>query len=426
MIGNRAVAGLVRKGGALRALARFDTGEHAQFGPDRLAFVRADVQITEQEMVAMGDLYERVEDMYDADLDELRHLVELIRRDRDSYLHRHGAVGVSNKEWGDATQKGPHRKKSFMELAQENATHFGPREDRSDGKDHKAEWERIHRQALDIAHLAKTPADAQRAVAYNAFAAHFLTDAFAAGHIVSKADVMERSKANFYYDDTWGTFAKESRFTRAVATRILADPRAGPKLKELKVHIAVGWQDIDAENLSELLHGFAGKEPEMFFASFIKILHDYLNEAGVEVTNARGDGPWMTFGDDFLEKSPETLRIGNAAVAESDRNLVVAHATAGALDYQAFFDRVWAYVPIPTAKGNHTISRGIMYRTNPLNDKSTAAFAEFAIAHIDDIIEGMRTRRRLSTAADRQRWDAEEERARRERQLEQGTVGNKI
>ncbi len=426
LVGNRAVADLIRDPGGPRVLARFDTGEHAQFGSDKIAFVRGDVQITEQEMVAMGDLYERVEDMYQADMGELRTLVALIRRDRDAYLKRNGAKGVSNKEWEEATRKGPHRKKSFMDFANENATHFGAREGGSDGRDQRAEWERIHRQALDIAHDATTTADAERAVAYNAFAAHFLTDAFAAGHMVSKLDVMERSRANFYYDDSWGLFIKETRFTRAVAARMLADGRSGPKLRALKIHIAVGWQEIDAENLSELLYGFASKEPDLFFESFIKILHDYLNETGVQVTNARGDGPWTTYGDQFLDHTPETLRIGDEAIAQSDQNLVVAHATRGPLDYKALFDRVWAYTPVPTASGAHRISWGIMHRTNPLNDKSIAAFAEFAIEHIDDIITGMRERHRLSTAQDRRDEEDEEEREQRQRWIDRGTVGNKV
>ena len=67
-----------------------------------------------------------------------------------------------------------------------------------------------------------------------------------------------------------------------------------------------------------------------------------------------------------------------------------------------------------------------MHRTNPLNDKSIAAFAEFAIEHIDDIIAGMRDRHRLSTARDRRKWDEEEERERRQRWIDRGTVGNKI
>jgi hypothetical protein len=307
-----------------------------------------------------------------------------------------------------------------------SAEHFAPREGGSDGRDHKAEWERVHRQALDIAHTATTRADAERAVAYNAFAAHFLTDAFAAGHMVSKADVMERSKANFCYDDSWGVFVKESRFTRAVARGLLVHPKAGPKLKARQIHIVHGWQEIDEENLSELLYGFARKEPDIFFESFIKILHDFLNESGIEVTNRRGDGPWMTYGDDFLARTPETLRIGNAAIEQSDQNLMLAHATKGPLDYQAFFDRVWAYVPFPTAKGEHVISWGIMHRTNPLNDKTITPFVDFAADHIDEIIAGMRDRHNLSTAEDRRKWDEDEERERRQRLIDRGTVGNKL
>jgi hypothetical protein len=397
VIGNRGFQRLTAKPAPARVVARYDTGEHAQFGDDRVVYVRGDVQITESEMIALGgDLYERPEDLNQADLAELRTLVALVRRDRNAYLHVGGAKHVSNAEWQDATKKGAHRTKSFVDLANDNATHYAPREKGSDKRDHKAEWERIHRQALDIAHTATTADDARRALAYNAFAAHFLTDAFAAGHLISKQDVIDFANADWRYDDTWGTLFKESRVTREIAERLLADPRSGPKLRGYKIRIA-SWGDMSLEKLSELLYGMADDHPELFWEPLVKLIHDSLGNRGVEVTNARGDGPWILPGDGSLEGSPETIRIGNAAVTQSEQNLVVAHATAGPLDYQTLFDRVWAYTPRPTEKGRLVIDRTVGRLGNPLNKKTPMLFADWVADHIDAIIAGLRQRDRLAT-----------------------------
>ena len=395
-MGNRAVGRLVARE---RSLARYDTGEHAQFGGDQVVFERGDVRITESEMVTMGDLYERPEDMYQADIDELRKLVSLVRRDKAFYLGAKGVEGVSNKEWNDATPLGAHRSKTFIDLANENATHYGPRAAGSDGHDHKAEWERIHRQALDMSHTAKTADEATRALAFNSFAAHFLTDAFAAGHLVAKHDVMDRARRSWEKVPTWGWIFTESAFTREVAERVLADPKAGPKLRHYRLRI-LGYGAMTAERLSELLYGFSDQHPELFFETFIKMVHDELNHTKVEVDNARGDGPWMLPGDGELASSPKTLEIGNAAVRESVNNLKLAHATAGPLDYQKLFARVWAYTPHPTKSGQAHIDDVIARLTDPAHRAATLdAFVKTVTKNIDTVIDELHDpkRNRLAT-----------------------------
>jgi hypothetical protein len=378
-------------GAGERRLARFDTGEHAQFGSDDIVYVRGDVQITESEMIALGgDLYERPEDLEQADLDELRKLVALVRRDRSAYV-THWDDGVSNDEWEQATPEGPHRKKTFLELAEDNATHFAPRADGSDGRDHKAEWERIHRQALDLAHNSKSPADDRRALEYNAFAAHFLTDAFAAGHMFSKQDVIDFAVADWKTDYTAGTFVKTSWFTDHVAKLMLGDSRVAPKFAALEVHIVHGWQEIDETNLSELLYGISDKKPGLFFGTFVKLIHDALNSGGLDVTNDNGDA-WRIYGDQNLARSPETLRIANAAIKQSRRNLTLAkQAIPGAqLDYQPFLDAVWAYTPRPTKEARFQIEQLIGKYGNPLNKKTERAFENFTADHIDSIIRKLK------------------------------------
>ena len=45
----------------------------------------------------------------------------------------------------------------------------------------------------------------------------------------------------------------------------------------------------------------------------LKLVHDYLNETGLEVQNARGD-TWKTFGDDHLAEAPRTKQLAAEAV----------------------------------------------------------------------------------------------------------------
>src|SRR4051812_15036850 len=102
---------------AKQMLARYDTGEHALFGTDRVVFERGGVKVTESDMITMGDLYDRVEDMYQADPAELQRLVDLIRQDRRHYRGEKGVASIPNATWEKATPVGAHRKRSFLDLA---------------------------------------------------------------------------------------------------------------------------------------------------------------------------------------------------------------------------------------------------------------------------------------------------------------------
>jgi hypothetical protein len=392
---NRALARVA--GRSQLVLARYDTGEHARFGTDRVVFERGGVQVTESDMLTMGDLYERVEDMYQADPAELRKLVDLIRRDKAYHSGAKGVKSVSNREWGEATPKGPHRKKDYWDLAKENATHYAPRPGGGDGKDHKAEWERVHRQALDIAHNAKTPADKRRAEAYNAFAGHFLTDAFSAGHLIPKQDVMDAARRNWDKQETFFDVFKETAFTRLVARRLLADPRSGPKLKAYRIRI-VDWGEMSDVKLSELLYQIGHKTEyrQDFFNSFVKVLHDIWNKRGIWVDNARGDGPWILYGDQYLYKSPKTLSVGQAAFEQSWLNLMAAEAP-GPVDYKAAFKDVWDYVPVPTQSARKEVDDLVAKVTDPDTAESVYFFTEMLADHIDDMIDKLRDANRLAT-----------------------------
>jgi hypothetical protein len=81
-----------------------------------------------------------------------------------------------------------------------------------------------------------------------------------------------------------------------------------------------------------------------------KILHDLDNKYGVEVTNARGDKPWIAYGDDALAQNPEHRQKVIEAVALSKRDIsdAIAQGTAYALPAADAPFPAEALVPFPT------------------------------------------------------------------------------
>jgi len=369
---------------------RYGTGEHAQLGSGRKVTVNG-VEMTEGDLIALGDFFASPGDMFKASPDELRRLVDLIERDRRSVQGSQGDARVTADEWQSATGG------RYVDLARANDAHFAPSTDPAvtAPADHKSEWQRLHRQALDSAHSSRKVTDEARAI--NGFASHFLTDAFAAGHLVAKAQVMDHARKKFEALKTSGLVFKENAFTQGVAQRVLADPTAGGKLaaKELKL---LAWGDVTVERFSELLMKLQEREPATFYNIFAKLVHDRLNDAirggpdaGVEVSNARGD-TWRLSGDDTLALSPRTKDIANAAVAESDHNVDLAAGTAGGLDYDQLFQKVWAYTPHPTANGQKLVDDTIDKYADPGNAETMDAAARFIVADLDVALAGLQAR----------------------------------
>jgi len=244
---------------------------------------------------------------------------------------------LSNAEWANATKARPNDQQ-YVELAKRNDPHFAPPTSGAPGptNDHKIEWRKYHQQAL-IATIASTASGksgvTQEAMVLNGFAAHFLTDAFAAGHLVNKDDAMAKGQAAWKAPSFSGIIFKESAFTKSVARRVLSDPTVAALMakKQLK---EIDWGDVSEQRFSEFIYQISDKKPA-FFNAFARLIHDKLNESikdpsnALEVTNARGHPPWKLSGDKTLSDSPETLRIMQAAVAQSYSNLeAVAKLTA--------------------------------------------------------------------------------------------------
>lgn len=151
----------------LRWIARYEAGEHAQFGPAGKATVNG-VEIDAANIVAMADFYRSPEAMQKADPAELRALNTLIDRDKQARLGVKGVTAPSNDEIEAATNGRPEGER-FMDLNKSNFSHFAPPKDpakaadsAAKGLDHKSVWEKHHRAALDQAHRNAAPKGANQ------------------------------------------------------------------------------------------------------------------------------------------------------------------------------------------------------------------------------------------------------------------------
>src|SRR5262249_55035417 len=140
----------------------------------------------------------------------------------------------------------------------------------------------------------------------SAFGDHFLTDAFAAGHIISKEMVIEYFKSMFY---TGAKLKSEgNKFFDKVAEKAWHGPVAQKfqKLETAEPYDAwwnvVNWHpDIkNAERFAAVLKGAAEKEPQKIGNMAIKAIHDVLNRDGIDVVNSAGSPPWKLTGDGHL------------------------------------------------------------------------------------------------------------------------------
>jgi len=168
---------------------------------------------------------------------------------------------------------------------------------------------------VSSAERTASPAEQNEAQAWlaSAFSDHFLTDAFAAGHLISGSTGRGYCHS-FYASNQAGIL----RACVACAIREGVPRGAAPDLVR-------AINRILASNASNLL---------------LKTVHDYYNRTGVEVRNALGQ-QWRTFGDAHLGGSPDTIRMGVLASKASRDAVQDVLATGGTTRAQAALD----YIP---------------------------------------------------------------------------------
>jgi hypothetical protein len=126
----------------------YESGEHAQAGDAARKVTINGITLDEGDLVALGDFYEKPEDIYKAPAAELSQLVTFIERDKKYYAGQ-GGTPVSNAEWAAVTKNRP-ADQQYLELAKRNDPHFAPHASGRPGEkgDHKAQWREYHRQAI--------------------------------------------------------------------------------------------------------------------------------------------------------------------------------------------------------------------------------------------------------------------------------------
>jgi hypothetical protein len=182
----------------------------------------------------------------------------------------------------------------YLELAKNNDNHFA-------GKNLEA-WRKHHIEALDAARKSGLDKEfLNQALFIDAAGAHYLTDAFSAGHQFVKAIVLQHVLAHLA--------------SRPIKTR-------NPQMQTY-----VGG--LGDANVSQLM---------------MKLIHDRMNVEGFQVTNGKGM-TWKTLGDGELAKSPETQRIAALAVFESRQQVIAASEGKLGGDLDAEIQKVADFFP---------------------------------------------------------------------------------
>jgi hypothetical protein len=380
----------------------YDTGEHVLAGGDLYVDQlrvgpNPGVGFSYGELMSMGDLYETVEDMMRADLGELRGLKALIDRSTAYYKGKKAtkALDVSNEQWNKATGK------RYLELAEDNSEHFSPNTLFTDAiataatatnRNNRSTWEAYHRRAIEEAQkLALLPENQNRSyipewpLIINAFGDHFLTDAFASGHLINKDVMAAYFRNNFYSGSNLNEAAKDF-FARVAKAAWHGDVKTKfSALEQVETHVWKHW-NIDTENaFRKLLVGIAEQAPDKVANIAVKALHDYLNENGVEVTNAAGDPQWLLTGDGHLNE--KSLPIMSKAVQQSVANINDPSIVASNLDFGPYFEKVWRFVPQSIPSERTRIANLVKEYTNPRSAVASAAAAKVIEQQVDTMID---------------------------------------
>ncbi|RFM26952.1 eCIS core domain-containing protein [Deminuibacter soli] len=334
------------------------------------------VDVDYGDIIAMsGDMFESPDDLLKMSKAEIEEIVKLIKEEKTT------GKAVSSERWDKAT------KGKFTELAQKNEKHFAPSNaafvpvsSAAHGGDHKTEWEKFHAKALGLAKDGKK----NEALLQNAFGDHYLTDAFAAGHLFNKRDLMEHFNSQL---PTSGTGDKRD-FTAASKTFFddvahkawggdLA--KAFSELETTDFKGVIFRPNIDSESrFSSLLQGIHLKEPDVLESAVVKTLHDDLNTmpGGLDVENNMGDA-WPLSGDNTL--NAKTTAIAHKAVAQSQLNIISTLNAATAPDIPAMQKKVWDYTPHPTTASTATIKSKVAKDADPKSASLTDSLAALLV-----------------------------------------------
>lgn len=381
----------------------YDTGEHIMAGAelyvDKLQVGKPPgVLFSYGELIAMADLFATVDDMMAADTAELSGLKALLQQSLAYYkAGKPKKLYIEDTKWQAAT------KKRYGKLAEDNFEHFSPFfifndrsfRTRASQRNHKLRWEEHHKRAIEAAQrMAADPANRNKSyipvypLIVNAFGDHFLTDAFAGGHVINKAEVMEYFKFAFYSGGKL-TDAGKSFFNKVAERAWKGDlPKKFSKYEFVQTKYGVHWDINSASRFAEFLKGAAEQVPDHAANLAVKTLHDELNREGIEVVNAKGKGkdkPWRLTGDGHL--TGETLEVMRQAVLRSANDITDPSILASNLQFATYFARVWDYVPQLTPASAQKVKSRAVDLLSPASTQLMDAAAGIITEQTDFLIE---------------------------------------
>jgi hypothetical protein len=265
--------------------------------------VRPGLELTPGEIRSlMGDFYATWQDLQGAPKEEIDQILAVMRKERGlgvDFEKEYQKVTKNLKPREDLSKKGKDEllaamkkdstsgvdanaayenitKGRYTKLARVNTKHFAPK--------NKDAWQDLHVQAMAKAKQAGTDKDdrlIEEAYLMDAAGGHFLTDAFASGHLFDSAKV------------------------EVVIQRHLKDNPIRDENPEMQ-SVTVGL-------------GMASILPSLV----LKNIHDRMNTEGFDVTNAKGM-KWKTYGDNHLKNAEETRKIASYAVFVSRQQITRA------------------------------------------------------------------------------------------------------
>jgi hypothetical protein len=262
----------------------------------------------------LEDYYEGWSQLKKAPAPEVEQLVALFRREQTALAANKPLPSEAEYEQATAGRKtgtgqAGAATKTYLELAKENVAHFSP--------DNRDRFAKLHKEALkrgveafNLRAKGKTAdADAAEADAFliNADADHFLQDAFAAGHLISKP-LIQLATVEFWTagigaaarDNIIAAALKDQAHVWAEIDRHVLPNLTGPQAWALR-HV-FDRPDAIRRVINQILDRIEGR-PDLTANLGAKLVHDHLNRNGVQVYSE--DDPktgWRTFGDNFMSK----------------------------------------------------------------------------------------------------------------------------
>jgi LysM repeat protein len=358
-----------------------DVGELSyEAGKSDAAGNRATVKYGEG--IAMGgDLFGEPGQIDKTEKGKIEKLQTLIQSEKTSAPKKF----VDSDAWEAATDK------RFSDLAAKNESHFAPSDPAlvtptagsAGAVNHQSQWEKYHTDALHSSQRGQK----DKALQVNAFADHFLTDAFSAGHLINKLDVMEKFKGSIKTTtpDPKKPAKKEIASSSRDFFRKLADLSFVGDVKKLfsqyetvETTLLSHWNIDSPDMFRRVLEGVY-TDPvgqDYVLGAVAKVAHDELSTkpGGVLVENAKGDR-WPLSGDRTL--NAKTLEIGRKAVAQSQYNVLSVFKTTFPPSLTALFKAVWDYVPRPVGTSAADIKAIVDKDTDPGQVSLITALAGF-------------------------------------------------